>query len=187
MALDAWALREIYRKKLVRMKKWPRDICEELAQEMIYRALLAQWKRGVPFQNCSIKWLLADALKSTFGATKNHEPLYDVIKSTEDMEEWFAENWCFYETSNGGAGKPRARYLITANGIELQYDANELKELLSINRVEYSRSIVANFLKRGAKFFLKDGALVRSSHHAIPDATPICLKFVRRTDLDIMN
>lgn len=177
---DAWSVREIYRKKLMRKKRWPADVCEELAQEMIYGALYAQHKRGVPFQNCSFKWLYANALKSTFGKTVNHEPLTLNIKTNEEMEQWFAENWTYYATNNDGNGKPRARYLISANGFELQYDANELIELLANKSANYSKALISNFLKRGAKFFLVDGTLIRSSHHPIPDALVINVKFSGR-------
>lgn len=130
--------------------------------------------------------MLSKSLSRIFGRYKisglNQYDEYDPglpILSNDDMEEWFTANWANLTIANNGNGKRRARYLLTANDATLEMDSDVICSLLKGKNVTYDHSIISNFCRRGAVFYLVDGKLLRSIH-PIKNALRIKLSVIER-------
>lgn len=172
---DLWSLREIYRRKLRRMRRYGPEICEDLASEMLSIALELQRTRGIAPQNCTVRWLLGTARQRVIGHWRwtgygyceySKSPSYPVL-SDEEFDEWLSANWLSFSSRNNGQGKPIARYRVFSGDAEIVFDGRELGELL---RSEGSKlkdaQLVANLLKRGRNFWMMDGRLFPTLSHA---------------------
>lgn len=171
---DLWFLREIYRKRLRRMRRYAPEICEDLASEMISIALELERTRGIAPQNCTARWLLATARQRIIGHWRwtgygyceyAKSPAYPVF-SEEEFDEWLSANWLSFSAKNNGNGQPIARYRVSANNVEIVFDGRELAELLRAQSKLKDSHLVSNLLKRGRLFWMMDGCLFPSLSHA---------------------
>lgn len=174
LSTDLWSLREIYRKRLRRMRRYGPEVCDDLASEMLTLALENQRARGIEPQNNTVKWLLATARARVVGNWRwmgsgyceyTKSPAFPVM-SEEDFEAWLSANWLSFSNRNNGNGKAIARYRIAANGMELSFDARELGELLRGSSKLTDSQLVTNFLRRGRTMWCMDGKLFPTLSYA---------------------
>lgn len=171
---DVWSLREIYRKNLRRIKVYPPEVCEDIASEMISIALELESKKGIPAQNCTVKWLLATAKQRIIGNWRwtgygyceySKTPNFPVM-SEEEFDEWLSANWLSFAGNNNGNGQPIARYRVSAGDVEIVFDGRELAEILRDKSKLKDSQLVGNLLKRGRIFWMMDGRLFPTLSHA---------------------
>lgn len=172
--IDLWSLREIYRKQARRTRRYSEDLCEDLASEMLTLALENERARGIAPQKNTVKWLLASARSRVLGNWKWTEfgycefmkkPIVRVMND-EDFEEWLSANWLSFSAGNNGNGRAIARYLVSANGVELCFDARDLTELLRGGAKLSDAQVVNNFLRRGRTMWCMEGRLYKTLSHA---------------------
>jgi hypothetical protein len=172
--MDIWSLREIFRKRLCRSKRYTLETCEDIAQEMVTQGLEKQRTRGIPVQKMTFKWLFYDARVRVLGNWRwigvgyceyQKNPFFPVM-SVEDFDTWICANWLSFSNRNNGNGRALARYRIEANGITLEFDARDLATLLRGNATGTDANVIYNFLRKGRELWLLDGRLFMSLSYA---------------------
>lgn len=175
--ISDWELREIYRKNAVK-RGIPHESAEDVAQEMFALALANEKARGISRFNQSAHWLYFTARANVFFRSYNRKksgwvklafgdhPQYGTLDdgyplySQERYEEWLCSIWA--ATSNRDGARFIKRYKCSVDGIEIEFSAQELKELLGKQHQNVTDGTFAsNLKKRGKRMFLIDGMLFR--------------------------
>lgn len=170
-------LREIFRRQAIKRRIHSIE-AEDIAQEMFCLALANERARGISRFKQTTRWLFATAAANVFfrpdtrkksghvdllfgyheyyGAPDHGYPIF----SQEGFEEWLCANWA--PTSNRDGARFMRKYRCTANGKEVYFSGQDLKELLGKQHLNVSDSLFAsNLKKRGKRMFLIDGSLWR--------------------------